>query len=101
MHSFLDVNHSLKKWFKNLLVKNNRQEDIIKESVEEIKDSNFREVIRIEGKERILFLQRKLKEKQLEIADLTDEELDEMIELYENQIKEKKDILRRYKKGNG
>lgn len=87
----------IKNWFKNLFEKNNLEKDLIQESIEEIKNANFKDSIKVESKERILFLQRKIKEKQMEIADLTDEELDEMIELYVDQIKEKKNILRQYK----
>lgn len=87
----------IKNWFKNLFRENNIEENLISESIEEIKNSNFKDSIKVESKEKIIFLQRKIKEKQIEISDLTDEELDEMIKLYENQIKEKKNILRQYK----
>ena len=42
-------------------------------------------------------LKNSTKEKQIEISDLTDEELDEMIELYKKQIQYKKDKLKKYK----
>jgi len=94
----------IKNWFKGLfsrekVIERPVQEDIkeINDSVEEIKNDSFKESIKAESKDRILFLQRQLKEKQIEISDLTDEELDEMIELYETQIEEKEKILKQYK----
>lgn len=72
--------------------------DEIDKQVEEIKKVSFRESIQVESKDKILALQRKLKEKQIEISDLTDEELDEMIELYKKQIGEKKNKLKQYRK---
>lgn len=95
----------IKNWFKNLF----RKEKVIIEEpihttiqeidkqVEEIKKNSFKENLQIESKDKILMLQRKLKEKQIEIADLTDEELDEMIELYRKQILEKKKQLEQYR----
>ena len=62
----------------------------------QIKDT-FRESLQVDSKDKILALQRKLKEKQIEISELTDEELDEMIELYKNQIKEKENKLKQYR----
>ncbi len=94
-----------KKWFKRLF---NKEEIVIEEpineainelnkSMDEMKKNKFIEEIKVESKDKILALQRKLKEKQIEIADLTDEELDEMIELYKEQIQYKKDKLKKYK----
>lgn len=94
----------LKNWFRKLfsigeIIEEPVQEAIreIDSNVEKIKKSNFKEVLQVESKDKILALQRKLKAKQIEIADLTDEELDEMIELYKNQIKLKKEKLKKYK----
>lgn len=87
----------IKNWFKNLFRVKNIEENLIPESIEEIKNSNFKDSIKVESKEKILFLQRKIKEKQMEIADLAEEELDEMIKLYETQVEEKERILKQYK----
>lgn len=94
----------IKNWFKSLfgigeIVEEPVQEAIkeIDKEVEEIKKDTFKESLQIESKDRILALKRKLKEKQIEISDLTDEELDEMIELYKGQIEEKKNKLRNYR----
>ena len=56
---------------------------------------NFLREIRAENK--IFQLQNKLKEKQVDISDLTDEELDEMIKLYKQQIEDKKQKLKQYR----
>lgn len=93
-----------KNWFKRLFYKEDIIEEPIQETIkginnniEEIKKNDFKDSIQAESKDRILVLQRKLKEKQIEIADLTDEELDEMIVLYKSQIEEKKDKLKQYR----
>lgn len=94
-----------KNWFKRLFIKEEIIiEDPIKdaineisESIDDIKRNKFIDEIKVESKDEILSLQRKLKEKQIEIADLTDEQLDEMIELYKEQIQYKKDKLKKYK----
>lgn len=95
----------IKNWFKRLFkgeeieVKEPLQDTIeeIDKQVEEIKKDTFRKNIQLESKDKILALQRKLKEKKIEISDLTNEELDEMIELYKKQIEEKNNKLRQYK----
>jgi len=90
----------IKNWFKRVFNKEEIVEEAITEinhNVEEFKKEDFKKSIQIESKDKILALHRKLKEKQIEIADLTDEELDEMIELYKKKIKEKKDKLRQYR----
>lgn len=90
----------IKIWFIRLFKKEKTVEEAIKEidtSVEQIKSNNFKEDIKVESKDKILALQRKLKEKQIEISELTDEELDEMIELYKKQIEEKKNKLKQYR----
>ena len=95
----------LRKWIKKLFIK---EEIIIEEPVKdaineinnsanEIKKSDFINELKVENKDKIIALQRKLKEKQIEIAELTDEELDELIAIYKQQIEYKKDKLRLYK----
>ena len=63
----------------------------------EINKENFMQNIKVENKDNIIILQRKIKEKQIEIADLTNQELDEIITLYKEQIEEKKVKLRQYR----
>lgn len=46
----------------------------------------------------ILFIQNKLKLGEIAISDLSDIELDEMINLYKEQIKQKEDKLKNYRK---
>ena len=94
----------IKNWFKRLfnIEKNTIQpiSEAINEidlEVEKIKKETFKESLQVETKDRILALQRNLKEKELEISDLTDKELDEMIELYKGQIEEKKNKLKQYR----
>jgi low affinity Fe/Cu permease len=65
--------------------------------MDEMNKEIFIQDIKIESKDNILMLQRKIKEKQIEISDLTDQELDEMIELYKNQIEDKKARLKQYR----
>lgn len=89
-----------KKWFKRLFGIEETVQDAINDinsNVEEIKKTEFKQQLQAESKDSILALQRRLKEKQIEISELTDEELDEMIELYKNQINTKKEKLKKYK----
>lgn len=94
----------IKKWFIKLFsnkdVIENEENDMkkeVNENKKEVQMSGFRESIQIKNQDKILKLQRKLEEKQIEISDLTDEEKDDMIELYKAQIEEKKNKLRQYK----
>lgn len=91
----------IKYWFLNIFGKKekleNQIQDMIEEVEKEITEKNFIENIKVENKDKILMLQRKIKEKQIEISDLTDEELDEMLELYKSQIEEKKVKLKKYR----
>lgn len=78
--------------------KNSKNEAINTIENEELLDSNnFMKNIKLNNNETILKLQRKLKSKQIEISNLTDEELDKMIKLYQKQIIEKKDKLKYYR----
>ena len=90
----------IKKWFFKIFKKqksiNNPTQKLLDNTDENDKE-NFIESIKIESKDKSLMLQKKLKEKQIKISDLTDEELDEMIELYKNQIEDKKIKLKQYR----
>ncbi len=95
----------IKKWFISIfkkaeIVETTYHETVIEDinqNIEEMKKSTFKDELKVESKDRILALQRKLKEKQMEISELTDEELDELIELYKVQIEEKKQKLKQYR----
>ncbi len=94
----------IKKWLKNILGISEIIEESIHEVIDqeknnlaEIEKNDFREEIKVESKDVILALQRKINEKQMEISDLTDDQLDEIIKLYESQIKEKENKIRFYK----
>ena len=90
----------IKSWFKRLFAKEEvvieSFQEPVKNEIEEIKKASFKEGLKVKTKDIILLLQRQLEEKQIQISDLTDEQLEEMIELYENQIQDKKKILKQY-----
>ena len=82
----------IKSWFKRLIGKEEIIIEPVKEytknEIEEIKKDSFREGLKVKSKDVILFLQKKLEEKKIQISDLTDEQLEEMVELYNNQTNE-------------
>ena len=81
-----------KNWFKRFFAKEEvvieSFQEPVKNEIEEIKKASFKEGLKVKTKDIILLLQRQLEEKQIQISDLTDEQLEEMIELYENQTNE-------------
>lgn len=86
----------IKQWFKDILGMGVViQEPTYKVINEEKK--NFREEIKVKSKDLILALQRKINNYEMEISELSDTQLDEMIELYESQIEEKENKIRFYK----
>ena len=82
----------IKNWFKRLIGKEEIIVEPVKEytknEIEEIKKDSFREGLKVKSKDVILFLQKQLEEKKIKILDLTEEQLQEIIELYENQTNE-------------
>lgn len=66
-------------------------------SLKEVKENTFKSNLRIERDYTIEKLDYKLKTNKIQISDLSDTELDEMIELYKNKIKAKKSILKQYR----
>lgn len=85
----------IRKWFFKFIPKNKQKQEI--ENISETKEqreNTFREDIQISD---AMAIQRKLMDKQMKIQDLTDEELDEVIKLYESQIEEQKAVLKRYR----
>ena len=89
----------IKNWFLKLFKKyENKEEYFLEEKSYQFENkTDFIENIKIENNDRIFMLQRKIKEKQMEISDLTNQELDELIELYKDQIEEKKVKLKQYR----
>lgn len=94
----------IKNWFNNFFRKQKSIEYPIQESLNELHNKmdenskeNFVQDIKVENKDNILKLQRKIKENEIGISDLTDQELDEIIELYKGQIEEKKQKLKQYR----
>ena len=82
----------IKKWFQKILKKEEvivePVQEITKEEINKIKEDSFREGLKVKSKDVILFLQKQLESKQIQISDLTEEQMDEIIELYETQIAE-------------
>ena len=89
----------IKNYFLNLFnkrKKNTKEINITNEK--QNKNEAFRGNIQTNSNEDILRLQKKLKEKQIEISSLTDDELDRMIDLYKKQIEKKEEKLKQYMK---
>lgn len=85
--------YKIKEWFKKLFNKEEIIEEKAKENneVEKITERlSFVDSIKVESKDVILALQRKLRNEEIKIEDLTDKELYEMVQLYRIQIEEKK-----------
>lgn len=93
----------IKKWFLKFFRRQKSAEyqiqalEDVQNNINEINKEIFLQNIKVENKDNIIMLQRKIKEKQIEIADLTNHELDEMIALYKEQIEAKKEKLRQYR----
>ena len=89
----------IKNWFLRLFKKYERTDEyFLEESSRQLKNkTDFVDNIKVENNGRIFILQRKIKEKQMEISDLTNQELDQLIELYKEQIEEKKMKLKQYR----
>jgi len=87
--------YKIKKWLKNLF----NREKVIESKIEELTNpekidkSTFIESIKVKSNDVILSLQIKLEKGEIGIKDLSDDELDEMIELYNKKIEDKKKIL--------
>ena len=74
----------------------NLKEDIVDTQTKET--GKFITNLKVDGNCKTLALQKNLKDKKIEISDLTDKELDEMIDLYKKQIEEKDKMLKLYRK---
>lgn len=90
--------YNIKEWFKKLFNKDETIEDPIEENnkTEDMNKSVFVDSIKVKSKDTILSLQRKLENKEIEISSLTDQELDEMIKIYEKQIEERQNKIKNY-----
>lgn len=87
----------IKKWFKisfkgKIVEEEIKNEKLTKFNMNEKSTNEY-----IKNNNKIFILQKRLKEGLIEISDLTDEELDEIIELYKKQVEEKKNKLRFYR----
>lgn len=95
----------IKKRIKNLLGVGEIEEYIEKEHIinnaEIDRRSDFKKSIQVESNDRILALKRKLEEQQIKIEDLTDNELDRLIEIYKEQIILKENKIKSIKKKTG
>lgn len=102
----------IKKFFKKLFNKkrNEEKQEIINEVLNEKEDkNNFKEYIKMTENEetKLLELQRKYHNKEIDENDLTDEQIDALCDLYDKQIAElektieiKEKKLEEYKKRN-
>lgn len=82
------IMYKIKSFFKNIFKK---KEVVVEETEEVKKESSFEESIIVkkdEEKERILELQKRFREGKLNIEDVTEEEIDKLTELYNEQIEE-------------
>jgi len=94
-----DIFYKIKMWFFNLRKKNDNCVECTEEKKTTIdpRKNKFIEEIKCKTNDRLLYLQKELKSNKIKISELTDKELDDLIELYELQIKEKREILKGYK----
>lgn len=85
------IMYKISRFFRNLFGKDKVNVDAIEESAEEVKVETFEESIAIkkdENRERLLELQARFKEGKLHPEDVTEEEIDELTALYNEQIEE-------------
>lgn len=89
----------IKNWILKLFHKSKNEKDEKFYSSEKTymneKEKDFAESINISA---ILKLQNELKQNKISMSDLTDKELDSMIELYQKQVEEKEIKLKQYMK---
>ncbi len=100
----------IKNFFKNIFKGKNQEQEIVKEELTNSHENNnhtieidaenyepnyktiddvegsFAESLKVEDKSYILFLQQKLKNNEIRVEDLSDQELDDMIALYKSQL---------------
>lgn len=91
----------IKNWF-NKIFNKNLSEKVIIEDIDvkenESQKEKFVKGILLENNDETRYLQTKLKQNEIEISDLTDNQLDEMIKLYKSQINIKRKKLLEYRK---
>ncbi|MBR0351025.1 MAG: hypothetical protein IJH76_04330 [Clostridia bacterium] len=91
----------IKNWFKNIFNKNESrdiQEKYIiqNEGYDTTLKSNFRNEIQVK-EDATVILMKKFEKNNIDISELTDTELDDLIALYKEKIKEKKEKIKLYK----
>lgn len=95
--------YKIKSFFKRLFLRRKLSEVSSEENIIKIDESNnktrnaFIEHIKIETNEKLLALQKRLEEGKITIEELTEEEKDNLIELYDKQIEIKKEKLQNIK----
>ena len=88
----------IKEWFLRFSGIQRSTQPLLEETVkQEESKTEFINGIKVENKDKIFMLKRKIEEKQIEISDLTNQELDDLIQLYKEQIEEKKAKLKQYR----
>lgn len=55
-------------------------------TIDDVEETDFVKSIKAEDKTYIIYLQQKLKSNEIRVEDLSDQELDDMIELYKSQL---------------
>lgn len=88
----------IKRWIQKLIRKNEKkivEPQIVQSNKQD--EKNFIETIKVEDLTKILNLQKQLKEDKIKITELTDNQLQQMIELYKKQIEQKKLKLKQYR----
>lgn len=90
----------IKNWFKRFIFKKEKTTEKVIEGDKNIKldKSNFIEELKVEDNTEILKIQNNLKLNKIKISDLTDTQLQKMIELYKMQIEKKEIKLKQYRK---
>lgn len=92
----------VKKFFKNLFAKKKNNDEVVREEDDSAKENNeFKEYIKMTEDEetKLLELQRRYRRGEIAESDLTDEQIDDLSNLYDKQIAElKKSIAAREQK---
>ena len=89
----------IRRWFWDFFRKQKNTENSLEKNAEiQENKNNFIEKIKVENKDKIIILQRKIEEKSMKISELTDQELEQLIEFYKEQIEMKKEKLKQYRK---
>lgn len=88
----------IKRLIKGLIKKNEKkivEPKVVQSNKQE--EKSFTETLKVEDLTKILNLQKELKENKIKIEELTDNQLQQMIDLYKKQIEQKKLKLKQYR----